>query len=86
MIHSLLHARKITGVDRVYAVFGGFHLGFPGAPKERVESTVKSLKEIGPAIVCPMHCSGFRMQSLTFHEMPDQFVLSSAGMQVVLGA
>jgi 7,8-dihydropterin-6-yl-methyl-4-(beta-D-ribofuranosyl)aminobenzene 5'-phosphate synthase len=86
MIHSVLHARKVTGVDRVYAIFGGFHLGFPGAPQERIEKTVRCLKEIEPAIVCPMHCSGFQMQTQTFQQMPEQFLLSSAGMQVVLRA
>jgi 7,8-dihydropterin-6-yl-methyl-4-(beta-D-ribofuranosyl)aminobenzene 5'-phosphate synthase len=46
MVHSILHARKVTGVDRIYAVIGGFHLGFPNVPQEKIESTVGCLKEI----------------------------------------
>lgn len=86
MIHSILHARKVTDVDRVYAVIGGFHLGFPNVPQDKIEKTVRCLKEINPAIVCPMHCSGFQMQARTLQEMPEQFLLSSAGMQIILRA
>ena len=56
IINTIRQAQKITGVERLYAVIGGFHL--MGADEGRIEATAKALRELDPAIVRPGHCTG----------------------------
>jgi 7,8-dihydropterin-6-yl-methyl-4-(beta-D-ribofuranosyl)aminobenzene 5'-phosphate synthase len=64
IINTIKHAQKITGVEELYAVIGGFHL--MGADEKRIEATAKALQQLDPAIVRPGHCTGqkavFRLQ------------------------
>jgi 7,8-dihydropterin-6-yl-methyl-4-(beta-D-ribofuranosyl)aminobenzene 5'-phosphate synthase len=57
IINTIRHARKLLGIDRIYAVIGGFHLDKAG--DERIETTVTELTRLGPEIVAPCHCTGF---------------------------
>ena len=34
VINTIRQAQRLTGVDRIHAVMGGFHTGFPGVPAE----------------------------------------------------
>ena len=56
IINTIRQAQKITGVDELYAVIGGFHL--MGADKERIDATAEALKGLDPAIIRPGHCTG----------------------------
>lgn len=85
VLSSLDHARQISGVDRVHAVFGGFHLGHAGITQEKVDRTVDGLIERGVSLVAPMHCSGFRTQRAVAERMPDEFALMTVGAQVRIG-
>lgn len=84
VINTIRQARKITGVDRLHALFGGFHLGFPGIPAEKGVSTVNELKAMDPVVVSPMHCSGFQTLAAVQRELPGAFLLNTAGAQITL--
>jgi len=56
IINTIRHAQKITGVEELHAVIGGFHL--MGADEERMDATAKALQKLDPAIVRPGHCTG----------------------------
>ena len=84
MINTIRHAQKLTGVDQVHAVIGGFHTGFPGVRAETADKTIEELREIGPEIIAPMHCSGIRMISLVLEEFPDQFLHNTTGSTLIL--
>lgn len=71
-------------MKQVHAVFGGFHLGFPGIGEEKRENTIQALKRLKPAIVSPMHCSGFNTLAAVSKEMPEAFLLNTAGAQIIL--
>jgi 7,8-dihydropterin-6-yl-methyl-4-(beta-D-ribofuranosyl)aminobenzene 5'-phosphate synthase len=86
VINSVAAARRVTGVQTVHAVMGGFHLGFPGIPESKSEKTIAAMKEIDPRYVAPMHCSGFRAAARFMREMPDQFLLNVSGTTVKFGA
>jgi len=58
IINTIKHAQKITGVEELYAVIGGFHL--MGADKKRIDATAEALRGLDPAIVRPGHCTGHR--------------------------
>ena len=56
IINTIRHAQKITGVEEIHAVIGGFHL--MGADEKRIDSTAEALQRLDPAIVRPGHCTG----------------------------
>ena len=56
IINTIRHAQRITGVEELHAVIGGFHL--MGADEKRIDATAKALHSLDPAIVRPGHCTG----------------------------
>jgi len=84
IINTIRRAQAVTGIDDVHAIFGGFHLGFPGIPQEKSDRTIEELKRLKPAIVSPMHCSGFKTLAAVAREMPEAFLLNTAGSQISL--
>lgn len=56
IINTIRHAQKITGVEELYALIGGFHL--MGADDKRIDNTAEALQSLDPAIVRPGHCTG----------------------------
>lgn len=81
IINTIRHAQKITGVEHVHAVLGGFHL--TGAEPALIEQTVADMKKIHPDYIAPMHCTGFEAITAFAREMPEQFILNTAGTRYV---
>lgn len=78
IINSVRYAQKITGIEKVHAIMGGFHLS--GSSFDTIISpTICAMKEIQPGYIIPMHCSGWDAQYSFAREMPDQFLLSTVG-------
>jgi 7,8-dihydropterin-6-yl-methyl-4-(beta-D-ribofuranosyl)aminobenzene 5'-phosphate synthase len=83
VINTLRHARRLTGVERVYAVLGGFHLAT--SPLETVVwPTVEALAEFAPEVVIPAHCTGWRATHAIAAAFPDAFIPGSVGTNYVL--
>lgn len=55
IVNTMMHAKKITGVDKIYAVVGGLH--FIDASEEKIEKSVEALREVD--WVFAGHCTGF---------------------------
>ncbi|MBW1683696.1 MAG: MBL fold metallo-hydrolase [Deltaproteobacteria bacterium] len=83
LINTVRHARKITGVDRVHAVIGGFHLGTP-LFEPIIPPTVEALGEFDPQVVVPTHCTGWRATHALAAAFPDAFIQNSVGTRYVL--
>ena len=77
IVNTVTHAREISGVDRVWAIIGGFHLG--RAKGKEIQRTIDAIKELRPTMVVPSHCTGFKAISQFARQMPDQFVLGTVG-------
>jgi len=77
IVNTLLYAREISGVDRLWAVVGGFHL--QGAAEDVVRRTIGELKALGPQLVMPCHCTGFEATRRFAEEMPGRFLLGAVG-------
>lgn len=77
IVNTVNQAREISGVDRVWAILGGFHLA--PAPDEDVQRTIDELERFEPAMVVPTHCTGFGAMCQFARRMPGQFVPSSVG-------
>jgi 7,8-dihydropterin-6-yl-methyl-4-(beta-D-ribofuranosyl)aminobenzene 5'-phosphate synthase len=78
IINTVRYARKITKTDRVHAVLGGFHLTGPLFDPV-IPPTIAAMKEIGPDLIAPMHCTGWKAITRFAEEMPGQFILNSVG-------
>jgi 7,8-dihydropterin-6-yl-methyl-4-(beta-D-ribofuranosyl)aminobenzene 5'-phosphate synthase len=78
IINTITYAQKITGVPKVYAVMGGFHLA--GEQNEnRIEQTVEELNKVKPKLVVPSHCTGWRAMCTIASALPEAFVWNSVG-------
>lgn len=77
VVNSVRRATAVSGVQKVHAVLGGFHLA-PHAP-EYLAETVAALKEINPDYLIPMHCSGEAFIAIAMREMPGRTLRSSTG-------
>jgi len=81
IINTILYARKVTGIEKVHAVMGGFHLS--GALFEPIiDRTAEELKKLAPRYVIPAHCTGRKAIIRIEKEMPDQFILNMAGTKL----
>lgn len=86
VLSSLDHAQKLTGVDALHGVLGGFHLGHAGITQQKIDQTVAGLAERGLKLIAPMHCSGFRAQRAVAEALPEAFALMTAGAELVIEA
>lgn len=84
IINSTRQVQKSTGIEKVHAVIGGFHLA--PAPEEIVMKTVEAFKAIDPDYLIPMHCTGFNTIAAIQREMPKKLIMPSTGTRVVFGA
>ena len=84
VINSVRQAQKASGVDKVHAIVGGFHLA--PAPDEIVAKTVEAFKAIDPDYIIPMHCTGLNTIMAVHNTMPKKLVMPSTGTRVLFGA
>ena len=83
IVNTVKTAQAVSGIEKVHAVIGGFHLG--AAPNDYIEHTVAELKAIKPDVVVPMHCTGRPFIDAAVRAMPDQVVQSSTGSRFTFG-
>lgn len=84
VINSVRQAQKVSGVEKVHAVVGGFHLA--PAPDEIVAKTVDAFRAINPDYIIPMHCTGLNTIIAVHLAMAAKLVMPSTGTRVIFGA
>jgi 7,8-dihydropterin-6-yl-methyl-4-(beta-D-ribofuranosyl)aminobenzene 5'-phosphate synthase len=84
IVNSIRQIQKATGIDKVHAVVGGWHLA--PSPDEIVAKTVEAFKQIDPDDLIPVHCTGFNTVMAIQREMPAKLIMPSTGTRVVFGA
>ena len=77
IINTLRRAQEVSGVDKIYALVGGFHLA--PAPDDYLQQVMAELKKFDIEHVFPMHCSGQNFINLAKQEMPEKLVLCGTG-------
>lgn len=83
IINTISYCQKLTGINEIHAVFGGFHLTGP-AFEPIIEETVAELKKISPKIIVPMHCTGWKAIKQLAEAFPEAFILNSVGSKYTL--
>jgi 7,8-dihydropterin-6-yl-methyl-4-(beta-D-ribofuranosyl)aminobenzene 5'-phosphate synthase len=84
VVNAIKQAQAVSGVRKVHAVIGGFHL----APykEDYVRETVAALREIDPDYLIPLHCTGEPFYEIAKVEMPTKLVRSYTGTRFVFTA
>ncbi|MDF2997420.1 MAG: beta-lactamase domain protein [Xanthobacteraceae bacterium] len=84
VINAIKQAQAASGVNKVHAVIGGFHL----APykEDYVRNTITTLKDIDIDYVIPLHCTGEPFFEIAKVEMPNKVLRSYTGTRFVFAA
>jgi 7,8-dihydropterin-6-yl-methyl-4-(beta-D-ribofuranosyl)aminobenzene 5'-phosphate synthase len=84
VVNTIRQAQAASGVEKIHAVIGGFHL----APyqEEYVRDTVKALQEIDPTYVVPLHCTGEPFYESARVAMPTKLLRAYTGTRLVFEA
>ena len=84
IINTVRRAQEVTGVRKVHALVGGFHLA--PAPDDYLNRVMAELKALDIEHVFPMHCSGLNFLEAAKREMPQALVLCTTGSRFTFGA
>jgi 7,8-dihydropterin-6-yl-methyl-4-(beta-D-ribofuranosyl)aminobenzene 5'-phosphate synthase len=81
IVNTVAHARKVTGIENVMAIMGGFHLG--GVDEEAViEPTIDALTSFKPSYIIPTHCTGRLAIQRIEKALPGRFILNMSGTRL----
>jgi 7,8-dihydropterin-6-yl-methyl-4-(beta-D-ribofuranosyl)aminobenzene 5'-phosphate synthase len=78
IINTINYAKKVTKINKVFAVLGGFHLT-GGIYEKSIEPTIKELKKADPKYIIPCHCTGWKATNRIIEAMPERFIQTSVG-------
>jgi 7,8-dihydropterin-6-yl-methyl-4-(beta-D-ribofuranosyl)aminobenzene 5'-phosphate synthase len=77
IINTLLHSRKITGEERVFAVLGGTHL--LRADSDQLNQTIAALRNLDVAHIGVSHCTGMPAAISLQESFQEHFFFNHAG-------
>ena len=77
IVNIVTHSKELTGVDKVEAVMGGFHL--IEAPAERIARTAQALEEMEISRVVAGHCTGLKACAELGRVLGERFELLHSG-------
>jgi 7,8-dihydropterin-6-yl-methyl-4-(beta-D-ribofuranosyl)aminobenzene 5'-phosphate synthase len=85
IINTVNAAKEETGIDKVHAVMGGFHLSGP-LFEPIIGRTTEELKKVNPDYIIPAHCTGRNAIMHIEREMPGKFLLNMSGTKLKFSA
>jgi 7,8-dihydropterin-6-yl-methyl-4-(beta-D-ribofuranosyl)aminobenzene 5'-phosphate synthase len=84
VINTLQRAQEITGIEKIHALCGGFHLAPASQPY--LDSIMGELKKFDIDHLIPMHCSGSNFLETAKREMPEKLILCTTGSRFTFAA
>ena len=78
IVNICRYAQRLTGVDRIHCVVGGFHLSGP-LFEAVIGPTVDALAQLAPDVLVPAHCTGWKAVHTIASRLPDAFIQTSVG-------
>jgi len=84
VINAIKQAQATSGINKVHAVIGGFHL----APykEDYVRDSVAAMKDMDIDYIIPLHCTGEPFYDMVKAEMPNKLLRSYTGTRFVFSA
>jgi 7,8-dihydropterin-6-yl-methyl-4-(beta-D-ribofuranosyl)aminobenzene 5'-phosphate synthase len=83
IVNSVRQAIAVSGVNKVHAVMGGFHLF--QADEGYLKRVIAELQSMNPDALIPLHCSGPEMVRLTREVAPEKLITSTTGTEFTFG-
>jgi 7,8-dihydropterin-6-yl-methyl-4-(beta-D-ribofuranosyl)aminobenzene 5'-phosphate synthase len=71
IVNTINRAMELSGVERVWAVLGGFHLA--RVEDKELQRTIEAMKSFAPSLIVPSHCTGFEASCRFAAQMPEAF-------------
>ena len=84
IVNSVRQAQEVSGIQKVHAIVGGFHLG--PAPADYLKQVIAEIKKLEPDVVAPMHCSGLNFLLEAQAQMPNSVIATSTGSRLIFSA
>jgi len=85
VINAVRQAQKVSGIDKVHAVIGGFHI-VPPLGDDYIHQTIAEFRSIDPDYLIPAHCTGDRFYDLAREAMGDKVIHSAVGTRFIFEA
>jgi 7,8-dihydropterin-6-yl-methyl-4-(beta-D-ribofuranosyl)aminobenzene 5'-phosphate synthase len=83
VVNTVRYARRLTGLERVYAIIGGFHLSGP-IFEPLIPAVIDAFGAFRPELIVPTHCTGFRAIHRLAGAFPDAVIPSCVGTRFEL--
>ena len=84
IVNSVRQAQEVSGIQKVHAIVGGFHLG--PASADYLTQVIAEIAKLEPDVVIPMHCSGNNFIQAARQQMPGKLLVPTTGVQISFGA
>ena len=78
IINICRYAQRLTGVETLHAVIGGFHLNGP-LFEPVIEDTISALEQLVPEMIVPAHCTGWKATHAIARRLLEAFIQNSVG-------
>jgi len=82
VINTIKQAQAASGIQKVHALIGGFHI-VPPLDDDYIRQIIAAFKEIKPDYLIPGHCAGERFYDLLRAEMPEKVIRSAVGTRFI---
>ncbi len=83
IVNSVRQAMEVSGVEKVHAIMGGFHLG--PAPADYLTAVVSEIGKLNPDVLIPMHCSGLNFTQEAQRQLPGKVLTTTTGTRISFG-
>ncbi|HEV8220164.1 MAG TPA: MBL fold metallo-hydrolase, partial [Streptosporangiaceae bacterium] len=78
IVNICRHALRLTANQPLYAAMGGFHLNGP-LFEPLIPRVLDDLEAMGPQVLVPAHCTGWRAQHAMSRRFAEAFVPNTVG-------
>lgn len=85
IINTVRCAQAVSGIKKVHAIVGGFHL-VPPQTREQTMETLALMQTINPDYIIPGHCSGETFVAAALAAVPQKVIRSVVGTSYIFGA
>jgi 7,8-dihydropterin-6-yl-methyl-4-(beta-D-ribofuranosyl)aminobenzene 5'-phosphate synthase len=85
IINTVRRAQAVSGINKIHAIVGGFHL-VPPQTRDQAMETLALMQAINPDYIIPGHCTGEGFIAAAMAAMPQKVIRSIVGTSYIFAA